>query len=267
MSAIAHVALVVRDYDEARDWFVRALGFRVVADEPREEGKRWLLVAPAAGGTSLLLARAATDAQHARVGDQTGGRVGFFLHTDDFARDHALLARRGVRFVEAPREEAYGTVAVFLDLYGNRWDLIQPRARPPGGAAPARFEQRLVVEERHLDEQRHVNNVVYLQWVNDVAVAHWQAAASADARAAIAWVALRHEIDYLGAALLGDEILLRTWVGPADGLLFERNTEVRRVADDRVLARVRTRWCPVDATTGRPRRVPAEVRGQFSVEP
>ena len=103
--------------------------------------------------------------------------------------------------------------------------------------------------------------------MNDVAVAHWQAAASADARATIAWVALRHEIDYLGAALLGDEILLRTWVGPADGLLFERNTEVRRAADDRVLARVRTRWCPVDATTGRPRRVPAEVRGQFSAGP
>jgi acyl-CoA thioester hydrolase len=120
------------------------------------------------------------------------------------------------------------------------------------------------VEEAHLDEQRHVNNVVYLQWVQDVAVAHWRTAASQEAQAAIAWVALRHEIDYLGPAVLGDELVVRTWVGPAEGLLFERNTEVRRAADGRVLARVRTQWCPVDATTGRPRRVPAAVRAQFS---
>ena len=128
----------------------------------------------------------------------------------------------------------------------------------------ATFEQRVVVEEAHLDDQRHVNNVVYLQWVQDVAVAHWQTVASPAAQAMIAWVALRHEIDYLAAAVLGDELVVHTWVGPAEGLLFERNTEVRRARDGRVLARVRTRWCPVDATSGRPRRVPAEVRAQFS---
>jgi len=101
--------------------------------------------------------------------------------------------------------------------------------------------------------------------VQDVAVAHWRTVASPEAQAALAWVALRHEIDYLTPAVLGDELVVRTWVGPAEGLLFERNTEVRRARDGRVLARVRTRWCPVDATSGRPRRVPAAVRAQFSV--
>lgn len=124
---LAHVALLVRDYDEAIAFFTRTLRFRLVEDAPREDGKRWVLVAPpGAAETALLLARAATPEQAAQVGDQAGGRVFLFLHTDDFRRDYDEMRSRGVRFVEEPREEAYGTVAVFLDLYGNRWDLLQP---------------------------------------------------------------------------------------------------------------------------------------------
>lgn len=126
--SIGYVALVVREYDEAIAFFAGVLGFEVVEDTDLGEGKRWVLVRPrGSGGTCLLLARAATPEQAARVGDQTGGRVGFFLHTDDFRRDYDALRSRGVRFSEAPREEKYGTVAVFEDLYGNRWDLLQPR--------------------------------------------------------------------------------------------------------------------------------------------
>ena len=125
---IAAVALVVRDYDEALAFFIDCLGFDLVEDTPQTEGKRWVVVAPPGGaGTRLLLARAATPEQVARVGDQTGGRVFLFLHTDDFWRDYRQMQSRGVRFVEEPREEPYGTVAVFLDLYGNRWDLVQQR--------------------------------------------------------------------------------------------------------------------------------------------
>jgi catechol 2,3-dioxygenase-like lactoylglutathione lyase family enzyme len=125
---IALVTLVVADYDEAIAWYTGALGFELLEDSPRGEGKRWVRVAPrGAGATALLLARAADDHQRTRVGDQTGGRVGFFLETDDFARDHAAMRARGVRFVEAPRQEDYGTVAVFEDLYGNRWDLLEMR--------------------------------------------------------------------------------------------------------------------------------------------
>lgn len=123
--SLALVTLVVRDYDEAVAFFTGALGFAVREDEPRPGGKRWVVVGPPGGG-SLLLAKAATPEQAARVGDQTGGRVAFFLHTDDFARDYEAFRSRGVRFVEEPRDEAYGTVAVFVDLYGNRWDLIGP---------------------------------------------------------------------------------------------------------------------------------------------
>lgn len=126
--SIGYVALVVREYDEAIEFFAGVLGFEVVEDTEVGEGKRWVLVRPrGSGGTCLLLARAATPEQTARVGDQTGGRVGFFLHTDDFRRDYEALRSRGVRFSEAPREEEYGTVAVFEDLYGNRWDLLQSR--------------------------------------------------------------------------------------------------------------------------------------------
>lgn len=133
--ALAHVALVVRDYDEAIAFYTQVLGFHLVEDTPREPGKRWVVVAPRgpAGGASLLLARAATPEQARFVGNQSGGRVFLFLHTDDFARDHARLQAAGVRFVREPSHEEYGTVAVFEDLYGNRWDLIEPAA---GAASP-----------------------------------------------------------------------------------------------------------------------------------
>lgn len=127
------MALLVRDYDEALAYFVGRLGFRVVEDTPLSPDKRWVLVAPpGARDAALLLARAVGPDQEAVVGRQGGGRVFLFLHTDDFARDYDAFRARGVAFTEAPREEAYGTVAVFEDLYGNRWDLVQPR-----GAATA----------------------------------------------------------------------------------------------------------------------------------
>ncbi len=122
--SVALVTLVVRDYDEAIRFYVEGLGFTLVEDIPQGH-KRWVVVS-AGGGASLLLAQADTDAQQARAGDQTGGRVGFFLHTDDRDRDHARMTAFGVRFLETPRDEVYGRVAVFEDLYGNRWDLIQP---------------------------------------------------------------------------------------------------------------------------------------------
>ena len=125
---IGYVALVVRDYDEAIAYYTKALGFEVVEDSDLGGGKRWvLLAAPGSVETRLLLAKASTPEQMARIGDQTGGRVFLFLHTDDFQRDYREMSARGVKFCEAPREESYGTVAVFEDLYGNRWDLLQLR--------------------------------------------------------------------------------------------------------------------------------------------
>ena len=124
---IAHVALLVRDYDEAIAFFTQALRFRLMEDTDRGGGKRWVLVAPPGAQTALLLARAATPEQEAAVGNQSGGRVFLFLQTDDFQRDYDQMRARGVRFTEEPRHEEYGTVAVFLDLYGNRWDLLQLR--------------------------------------------------------------------------------------------------------------------------------------------
>lgn len=124
--SIATLAVLVADYDEAIGFYRDMLGFALLADTPLGHDKRWVLVG-AEGGARLLLARADGPEQVARIGDQTGGRVGFFLETDDFARDHGLYRERGVRFLEAPRVEAYGTVAVFEDLYGNQWDLIEPR--------------------------------------------------------------------------------------------------------------------------------------------
>ncbi|PIQ38135.1 MAG: extradiol dioxygenase [Lysobacterales bacterium CG17_big_fil_post_rev_8_21_14_2_50_64_11] len=125
---IGAFTLVVDDYDEAIAFYTQALGFELREDSPRENGKRWVLVAPAGAETALLLARADGTQQAARIGDQTGGRVGFFLHSDNFARDHAAMIARGVQFLETPRSEAYGTVAVFQDLYGNRWDLLEPKS-------------------------------------------------------------------------------------------------------------------------------------------
>jgi catechol 2,3-dioxygenase-like lactoylglutathione lyase family enzyme len=124
---IGCVTLVVQDYDEAISYFSRKLGFEVVEDRDLGGGKRWVLVAPpGAHGIRLLLAKAVSAVQVSRVGDQTGGRVFLFLHTDDFWRDYDAFCARGVQFREEPRNEPYGTVAVFEDIYGNRWDLIQP---------------------------------------------------------------------------------------------------------------------------------------------
>jgi catechol 2,3-dioxygenase-like lactoylglutathione lyase family enzyme len=132
-ATLAHIALVVRDYDEAIAWFVERLGFSVIEDRPvPEQAKRWVLVAPPGGGTSILLARATTPEQAACIGRQAGGRVFGFLATDDFARDHAAWVAAGVRFVRGPDVHDYGTVAVFEDLYGNRWDLIEYAASAPG---------------------------------------------------------------------------------------------------------------------------------------
>ncbi|MFT3808278.1 VOC family protein [Arenimonas sp.] len=126
---LAQIALLVDDYDTAIAHYTQDLGFLLLQDEDLGGGKRWVLVAPSANSQcALLLARASTPRQSERIGDQTGGRVGFFLHTDDFDRDHAAMTARGVRFVEAPRDEAYGKVVVFEDRYGNRWDLIERRA-------------------------------------------------------------------------------------------------------------------------------------------
>lgn len=132
------VTLVVKDYDEALDWFTRVLGFETLEDTDLGGGKRWILVAPrGSGGARLLLARAVTPEQLSRVGDQTGGRVFLFLDTDDFARDHAALRAAGVRLHGEPRDEPYGRVVVFEDLYGNRWDLVE---RATGAAAPPRAD-------------------------------------------------------------------------------------------------------------------------------
>ena len=122
---IAAVTLVVRDYDEALAFYVGKLGFEVVEDTDLGGGKRWVRVRASSGGACLLLARATSDAQSASVGNQTGGRVAMFFETKDFAAEHERLASRGVKFVRAPVKEAYGMVAVFEDLYGNRFDLIE----------------------------------------------------------------------------------------------------------------------------------------------
>jgi catechol 2,3-dioxygenase-like lactoylglutathione lyase family enzyme len=124
------VSLLVADYDEAISFFTRALNFELCEDTPLGGAKRWVVVRPRGGaGCGLLLARADGPAQVARIGDQAAARVFLFLETDDFERDHARMSATGVKFVEPPRHEAYGTVAVFEDLYGNRWDLIQSKIR------------------------------------------------------------------------------------------------------------------------------------------
>ena len=122
---LALATVVVRDYDEARDWYVEALGFEVREDTALSATKRWVVVGPPGGEAGVLLAKASGPDQEARVGDQTGGRVGFFLHVEDFAAAHERLTAAGGALVEGPRHEPYGTVGVFEDLYGNRWDLIE----------------------------------------------------------------------------------------------------------------------------------------------
>jgi len=130
------ISLVVREYDEALEYFVGKLGFALVEDtHVPEQSKRWVVVSPPGAGESrLLLARASTPEQESRVGAQTGGRVFLFLYTDDFRRDYERFKARGVEFVRPPTQETYGTVAVFKDLYGNLWDLLQPSGH--SGAVP-----------------------------------------------------------------------------------------------------------------------------------
>ena len=131
--SLAHVALIVRDYDEALDFYVGKLSFRVIEDKYQpEQNKRWVVISPpGASATSLLLARASKPEQEAFIGNQAGGRVFLFLQTDDFWRDYRRMIAAGVNFVRPPSEETYGTVAVFEDLYGTRWDLLQYKGSTP----------------------------------------------------------------------------------------------------------------------------------------
>ncbi|MBC9915619.1 VOC family protein [Chitinophaga varians] len=127
---IAHIALVVKDYDEAIRFYTEQLGFTLLEDTRLSEEKRWVVIAPpGARECTLLLARAANEEQMAAIGHQAGGRVLLFLFTDDFQRDYQRMTEKGVRFIRPPQEEDYGTVAVFEDLYGNKWDLLQPTAQ------------------------------------------------------------------------------------------------------------------------------------------
>jgi catechol 2,3-dioxygenase-like lactoylglutathione lyase family enzyme len=126
---LALISLLVRDYDEALAFYVGKLGFSLVEDSELGDGKRWVVVAPGAAGTRFLLAKASGPEQVAMIGGQGGGRVWLFLHTDAFDADHARFSAAGVKFLEEPRHEVYGSVAVFEDLYGNRWDLLQPKTK------------------------------------------------------------------------------------------------------------------------------------------
>ncbi|WP_428410490.1 VOC family protein [Hyphococcus sp.] len=126
MTRLALVTIVVRDYDEAIAYYCSKLGFSMKEDAKLSSEKRWVVVSPGEGGADLLLAKAADETQRAAVGNQTGGRVSLFLHTDDFRRDYERFKKAGVEFLEAPRDEPYGRVVVFRDLYCNKWDLIEP---------------------------------------------------------------------------------------------------------------------------------------------
>jgi len=125
---MTNVTLLVPDYDAGISFYVDALGFELLEDTQLAPDKRWVRVAPPEAETALLLAKAVTPEQVAAIGNQTGGRVGFFLETDNFERDHTAMKKRGVTFLETPRHEAYGTVAVFKDPFGNQWDLIEPKS-------------------------------------------------------------------------------------------------------------------------------------------
>ena len=123
---LSAITYLVNDYDEAISWFTTKLGFQLLEDTDMGSGKRWVRVAPSAAGTAFILAKASDAAQQRAVTNAAGGRVAYFLYTDDFASDHARMIKAGIKFREMPRHEAYGTVAVFEDLYGNGWDLIGP---------------------------------------------------------------------------------------------------------------------------------------------
>jgi len=141
--SLSHVTFLVRDYEEALVFFVDVLGFRIVEDSPLPSGKRWLAVAPpGSAGSNLLLALAETPEELAQVGKQGAGRVFLFLQTDDFWRDHRLMKAADVKFLESPREESYATVVVFEDLYGNKWDLLQPKEMVTFQAQPMVKESR-----------------------------------------------------------------------------------------------------------------------------
>jgi acyl-CoA thioester hydrolase len=134
------------------------------------------------------------------------------------------------------------------------------------GAVPERYELSLPVRPEDIDAQGHVNNVVYVRWVQDAATAHWNARTSEAERSAVAWVVVRHEIDYRLAAMPEDRIRATTWVGPASRHTYERNTELRRESDGRLLAKARTLWCPLDRATGRPCQLDEGLRGRFSTQ-
>jgi acyl-CoA thioester hydrolase len=131
--------------------------------------------------------------------------------------------------------------------------------------AEERFELPITIYPNDIDELGHVNNVVYVRWVQEVATAHWRSATTPEQQSDLIWVVIRHEIDYKQSAKLGDDIAARTWVGTAGDISFERHTEILRKNDQRVLARARTLWCPIKINTGKPTRVPAEIKERFSV--
>ena len=131
---------------------------------------------------------------------------------------------------------------------------------------PEVYELEIAVQPEDIDQMGHVNNVVYLRWVQEAATAHWTAAASPEDQASLVWVVVRHEIDYLRPAMPGDTIVARTWVGQASKIKFDRFVELRRASDRMVLAKARTVWCPIDTRTGRPVAVSARVRERFSIE-
>jgi acyl-CoA thioester hydrolase len=135
-----------------------------------------------------------------------------------------------------------------------------PEPAPP---VPVRYERTFAVDPQDIDDHGHVNNVVYVRWVQDIAAAHWEATIGPVERAEIAWVVLRHEIDYKAPAVAGDQVIACTWVGGVNGATFERHTEILRAHDRRLLARARSLWCPVNARTGRPRRVDPALNDRF----
>jgi len=141
---------------------------------------------------------------------------------------------------------------------------VTERAVLSASSSASAFELEVAVLERDIDDLEHVNNAVYLRWVQEVATAHWESLASASEQETVAWVVVRHEIDYKAPALAGDEVLLRTWVGKATRATFERFTEIARKRDRLILAQARTLWCPISSVTGKPTRVSAELRAQFS---